>query len=233
MKKIIFAGCAITIFGVIATVSYAQTNHMVVKLDDQTEKLLTNSLQDTWFKKEAFGSTILGAALAIVGGFAATWLSDKIQTCHRKKEEAEYCKNLVRAIRCEIEALHQIYDSGMCKILNEMKADQILMVRLALTEDWFTVYNANAANIGRIDGKLSLQIVTVYMLIKKLIEQYRINNGYISELESVTRNPVLAERSNQIKQFMIYQITRIKEADKELKHAKSTLIEMFDEAGIK
>lgn len=233
VKRFIIAILSFLALGGGITILHAQANQVVLKLDDETKKILTNSLQDTWFKKETFTSTVLGGLLAIAGGFAATLYAYKLESNYKRQQEADFCKNLLRAIRCEVEALHQTYDTGIGKILNETKDGHPFLWRLGLTEDWFTVYSSNAANIGRLEGKVALQIITVYVLIKKLIEQYRINNVYLNELEASEREPQIVGRANRIKQNMISHLVRIKEADRELKDAKRKLTEMFDERGVK
>lgn len=228
MRRIIMAICIMAALGGVAS-AYAQTTQTTVTFDDETRKFLANLFHDTWFKKETIGSTVLGGLLAIAGGVAAATIAELLRATHKKRDEAEFCKNLLRAIRCEVDALHQIHNTGIGKAINEVKDGELFMMRLALTEDWFTVFSSNAANLGRLEGEVSLQIVTVYMLMKKLIEQYRINNKYLDELD-VNQN---MGRASQIQGNMISQVPRIKEADVQLKKAKLKLIELLDARGIK
>jgi hypothetical protein len=240
MKRVFIVILVATVFAGGAIFVQAQTNNTVLTLDDETRTFLRTALQDKWFKKENLVSTLLGGALAIAGGFAATWLAHSLQARHKRREEVEFSKNLLRAIRCELEALQGIYDAGIGKRLNELKEGQMFVFRLGLTQDWFTVFDSNAVHLGRIEGEVSRQIVTVYARLKQVIEEYRINNEYIKELAESTTESRLQPFSNlalmrkqQVEQLMLFQAKKIKEADQALKVDTSKLFAMLDQRGIK
>ena len=116
----------------------------------------------------------------------------------------------------------------------------MFVFRLGLTQDWFTVFDSNAVHLGRIEGEVSRQIVTVYARLKQVIEEYRINNEYIKELAESTTESRLQPFSNlalmrkqQVEQLMLFQAKKIKEADQALKVDTSKLFAMLDQRGIK
>jgi hypothetical protein len=41
-------------------VAFAQTNAIFIKLDSETKNILRESTEDSWFKREAFMSALLG-----------------------------------------------------------------------------------------------------------------------------------------------------------------------------
>jgi hypothetical protein len=187
-----------------------------------------------------FASTLLGGALAIAGGFAATFLAHNLQARRKRREALEFSKNLLRLLRCELEAVREIYDTGIGKLLNELPNGKLFMYRLALTEDWFSIFNTNAVHLGRIEAELSRQTIKVYALMKRLIEEYRINNVYIKEFDDATAESRLragdaqvAAKLQWIQDLIRVQTTRIKEADRALKTGTDELFTSLEQRGIK
>ena len=46
----------------------------------------------------------------------------------------------------------RLYEKGMGTIVNDTPIPKVLPATFALTEDWFTVFKANAGNLGRIEA---------------------------------------------------------------------------------
>lgn len=154
--------------------------------------------------------------------------------------EDSFKRNVLRAIRCELEVIHEIYDKGIGSRLANLKPDEVFMFRLGLTEDWFTVFTANAVHLGRLDGEISRQIVSIYLLMKKLVEEYRINNEYLTRLENVDlkmnlegKTVLFEETKKQILGFMKFETQQIKDVDKALKAAVANFLTNLDQLGIK
>ncbi len=103
----------------------------------------------------------------------------------RKDRETEFqelfAKNVLRAIRCELEALDELYYAGIGKDLANTADGKPLKVRFALTQDFYTVFNANAVNLGKVDSKIAKQAIKVYALVKGQVENLRINNILLDE----------------------------------------------------
>lgn len=239
MKGILIAMLASSLFAASVPLVQAQATTNFVTLDRETRTFLRTSLEDKWFKKENLASTLLGGALAIAGGFAATILAHTLQARRKRRTELEFSRNLLRLLRCELEALREIYDTGIGKLLNELPDGKLFMYRLALTEDWFSMFNTNAVHLGRIEGELSRQIIKVYALMKRLIEEYRINNGYIKEFDDATAESCFRPGDSQvagklkwIQELICAQTARIKEADRVLKTATDELFTSLDQRGI-
>src|SRR5439155_9212014 len=98
MKKLISAIALGIALASGITAGFAQTNTMSVRLDDETRKLLLNTTEDKWFKKDNFVSALLGGALAVAGGLVASWYSHRLQAGHKKQEDAEFRANVLSAI---------------------------------------------------------------------------------------------------------------------------------------
>jgi hypothetical protein len=213
---------------------------MRVQLDDETRNLLKEANSDKWFKKDALFSTLVGAAIAILGGLIATYWAHQLQAAHKKQQDREFADNVLRAIRFELEALMQVYDQGIGAHLNQVPEGQFLKWRLALSEDWFTVFNANAVHLGNIEGDLSRRIVVIHLMIKKVVEEFRINNKYLTELERLSEEALHKPGDGSIPgklQFLhgllVREVSQIKEPAKVLRAATEELFTLLDQRGIK
>jgi len=216
-----------------------QTKTNLLTFDDECRAYLKSALDDKWFKRSTFVSTLLGGALAIAGGFAATWLAHNLRARHERQEKSEFSKNLLRSIRCEVEVLREIYEAGIGKRLNEVEDGKPFLFWLGLTQDWFKVFDSNAVHLGRIEGEVSRQIVTVYARARQLIEEFRINNVYLKEFNEilihVQQHPLdgpNVAKKQQFERMMLFQANKIKEADKLLKSDTDRLFALLDQRAI-
>ena len=224
----------------VSSVSFGQTNTSVLRLDDDTRAILRDATADTWFKKDAFTSTVLGGLLAAVGGFAAVWLAHWLQQRHAKKEEKEFNSNVLRAIRRELEVMASIYDKGIGGELRKLSDEQVFETRLGLTENWFTVFSANAVHLGRLDADSSRRIVTLYALMKQMIEEFRINNDYL-QMQGEAKilataagdaEPEVLARRGQVHRWLVAQTAKLKALDKQLKAAADEFFGLLDKRRI-
>ena len=138
----------------------------------------------------------------------------------QREQEIGFQRNVLRAIRCELESLGTIYASDIGATVSRLVDGQILETRLALSQDWFTVFTANAAHLGRIDQpETSRHIVGVYALLKGLIEEFRINNDYLiqrAQVEFEIRQREgelhLKEKKKTVEGWLVGQAIRIKQS---------------------
>lgn len=231
----IAAGALVTQTGV----GFGQTNVSVLHLDDETRNILRDTTADTWFKKDAFTSTVLGGLLAVIGGFAAVWYAHRLQQQHAKQEEEEFKANVLRAIRRELEVMTSVYEQAIGAELRGLSDGQVFETRLALTQDWFTVFSANAVHLGRLDADSSHRIVSIYTRVKQLIEEFRINNDYLQmwgepEILATTGDAdhqVLA-RKGQVHRWLVGQAAKLKILDEQLKLAADEFFALLDKRGI-
>ena len=216
----------------------AQTNLLSVKLDATTQNLLREATKDKWLETWLF--TVLGGILAAGAGILQSWHSHRQATRQRNLDDKEFADNILRAIRRELESLQSIYNKGIGARLEQLPGGQFFPYRLGLTQEWFTVFNSNAIHLGRIEGETSRRIVAVYITMKWLIEEYRINNDYLSRLEQAEIESRLRPGDNLIsgrlpfiQQIMVSQAGRIRETDQRLKGAVVELFARLDQRGIK
>jgi hypothetical protein len=153
-----------------------------------------------------------------------------------KQADDEFTRNVLRAIRRELEALAAIYDKGMGARLTNTPIGQPLDARLAITQDWFTVFSANAVNLGKVDGAACKQIVLVYALLKGLIEEYRINNELLAKIDEAVAVhssgfPVRVSVA-VLKAWNVTQTGVIRTVDAALKSEVQKLFSLLDERGV-
>jgi hypothetical protein len=160
------------------TVSFP--NSMLVNLDEPTHRALQDATADKWFKKELFFSSFLGAAVAVLAGF----ILHKIEVCQRRREDKEFVRNVLKSIEAELDSLSEIFNQGIGGKL-KAKTGRMFLVRLALSQDYFTVFGANAVHLGKINPETAKAIISLYQTLKALIEAFRINNEYIQMHDAI------------------------------------------------
>lgn len=234
--KISFLAWVLVVWFCCMSLSHAQTNAVKVTLDEQSYDLLKAATEDSWFRKDVLGSTVLGAVLAIVSGVAANYFSHRWDAKKAQIEENEFRLNLLRAIRCELEVAGNLFDNGIGKHIQQLKENEILFAKLFLSQDWFVVFNTNAAHFGKLNGDISRRIITVYAMMKELIEYLRINNEYLDRRDDLQRNSSdLTTRMQQgnLDRWMIDHAKRIKSVTAQLKAETEVVYDILDKQGIK
>lgn len=168
---------------------------------------------------------------------------EEIVESRRKDRETqsrnEFERNVLSAIRRELEALSQIYDNGIGAEFAKVADGQIFEMRLGLTQDWFTVFNANAVHLGRIDREISKRVVMIYVLLKSLIEEYRINNDYVTDWEQITigrrqnsTDQFLVQRQHQRHEWMVLQVKKIRTVETKMRAQVKELYELLDKRDV-
>jgi hypothetical protein len=137
-----------------------------------------------------------------------------------------------------LEGAGAVYKNGIGAFLKELPENQPFLIRLGLTQDWFVVFNANAGNLGRMPSELGTKIVTVYILMKKLIEEFHVNNEYLERLCEIEFKVREREGEMHLKEShavvlirLVEQAIRVKLAECELNIAVEHLFKLFDECG--
>src|SRR5262249_17745443 len=117
---------------------------------------------------------------------------------------------------------------------------QVFETHLGLTEDWFTVFSANAVHLGRLEAESSRRIVTIYMLLKQMIEEFRINNDCLhmrneNEISATTggKGSEVIARRKQVHEWLAVQAIKLRALDKQLKVAADEFFALLDKRGIR
>src|ERR1019366_7440856 len=83
----------------------------------ETKNLLREATADSWFKKDAFTSALLGGLTAV----AAAWFAYRWQRCKEQEADDEFNMRVLKAIEIELRTLAEIYDSGAAGKIKDLK----------------------------------------------------------------------------------------------------------------
>jgi hypothetical protein len=78
----------------IGKTAFAQTNAVLVKLDDETKNIFRDATTDTWFKKDSFTRGLVGGLAAVVAVFVA----DSLQRKKERQADDEFDQRVPNAI---------------------------------------------------------------------------------------------------------------------------------------
>ncbi len=142
---------------------------------------------------------IVAASGAIVGGLfvlAGMFLEHLFIKRDSERKEREHLVGLLQALHDEIETLWETYMESVGSQVENLSVEQGFHFYWPLSQDYFTVYSANAFFISKIkDPELRKKIVTTYTKARGLIDTFRMNNDllqkfeYSEEIARVTMNP--------------------------------------------
>ena len=124
------------------------------------------------------------------------------------------------------------------------------------SEDFYTVYRANAVHLGKLEPRIAKQIVKVYVLVKAHVENLRINNRMLDESDDLHEKRMnvfpaaispnaseslagraqaggFAVRRERIQNLLVEHARFLKKHQPELKREYSLLCGLLDSAEIK
>jgi hypothetical protein len=148
----------------IGKTAFAQTNAILVKLDDETKNIFRDATADTWFKKDSFTSALLGGLLGGLAAVVAVFVADSLQRKKERQADNDFDQRVLNAIQIELKTLMEIYDSGTRAKIKDLKDGELFPFWLHFSQKHFVVFESNASHIGKIDPELAGQIIKVYEL---------------------------------------------------------------------
>jgi len=130
-------------------------------------------------------SAALGGLIA--GGFSlfAIKLNHSYDLDLQREQEEKEVINLLKALHTELTTLWSRYQRRIGKKLDELKSGELFDMPVSMTQDYFTVYNANASLVGKIeDNNLRELIVKHNIEAKSLIDNFLMHNNTIQEFRN-------------------------------------------------
>ena len=134
---------------------------------------------------------IISAAIGglIAGGFSL--IAIKLNHSHdvelKRNQEEKDVINLLKALHTELTTVWSRYQKRIGKAMDELKPGELFNTHVSMTQDYFTVYNANASLVGKIeDNNLRELIVEGNIEAKGLIDNFLIHNNTLQELRNWT-----------------------------------------------
>lgn len=123
---------------------------------------------------------ISGLIGAVVGGLFtlyATRTELRANEKTRARAEAADVRSLLDSLRVELDTLWTFHQLRIGDAVEKLAPGQPLLYYYPLSQDYFTIYNSNAASIGRLDDDvLRRAIVTTYNKCKKVVDGFIYNN---------------------------------------------------------
>lgn len=123
---------------------------------------------------------VAGMLGALVGGIFTLIATNKAIREERAKEirrEEKEVQNMLDAIGVELGTLWGFHMRRVGAMVENLPEGAALEFYYPLTQDYFTVYNTNAAKIGQVkDAVLREAVVVTYNKCKKVVDGFKYNN---------------------------------------------------------
>ncbi len=177
---------------------------------------------------------------AVIGGgitgyytLKATDKAIRDQNAKELRRDEKEIDNLLDALGVELHALWGFHMRRIGERIEHLPDGQPLEFYYPLTQDYFTIYNSNAAMIGRIkDAALREAVVVCYNKCKKVVDGFKYNNELVREyrdLHDASSAPSIAARTNAKLKELIDYARVIKEDHFELKGYVEKLLGLLEQ----
>ncbi len=124
-----------------------------------------------------FLSGLIGA---VVGGLFTLYATNKALRADAVKEdrqEEKEIQNLLDSLAVELGTLWEFHMRRIGAMIENLKPGDAVEFFYPLTQDYFTLYDSNAHNIGKLrDATLRAGIVKTYNKGKKIVDGFKYNN---------------------------------------------------------
>lgn len=178
---------------------------------------------------------VIGSALTLV----ATMVSHRLQQKAISDAESKHLLGLLQGIHDEIETLWEGYSDSAGVQLEALQVNQPLLMYWPITQDYFTIYNANAFSIGKVaDHDLRKLIISTYSKSRGLIDTFRMNNELVQKYEYAyflfqqTQDPIHQSNMNMHFQALANYSVQLKKRHVELKQMVSELLRNLRKEGV-
>lgn len=128
-------------------------------------------------KFSGVASSLAGGIVTGLFSILATRAAIRRENEKERAREDKEIGNLLGALGVELSALWSFHMKRIGAMVEALPEGKALEFYYPLTQDYFTVYNATAAMIGRVqDKELREAIVTCYNKCKKVVDGFTYNN---------------------------------------------------------
>ena len=169
------------------------------------------------FNLESFLSAGLGAFIGSALTLVGVYWSHRLEVQRQEKKEADQLIGLLQSFHDEIETIWESYHGNAGAQIEALEDGHPFLMYWPITQDYFTVYNANAFFIGRIkDHDLRKAIIATYTKARGLIDTFRMNNDFVQKYEYAyilfqeTQNPVHQASVNNYLQILTQYAPKFK-----------------------
>lgn len=153
-------------------------------------------LKNTWLG--SFISAIVGGLIAGTASLLATRQAHRNNLELQSKNNSIVIKRIIQAIHDEITTIWELYEKKVGPEIEKLNEGEPLLLYFPIGQEYFTIYNANAAYIGSIENHdLRKAIVMTYTKAKNIIDNLKMNDELLSKYEHLN----LLFRTTNIPQY--------------------------------
>ncbi len=128
-------------------------------------------------------SAVVGGLIAGACVLTAVIIQHNNELALAARKEEALIRGFIYSAITEIQVLWEAYQIGAGKKLEVLEKGKPFLQLYPITQDYFSVYGANAFLVGRIpDPKLRKAIVETYTRARWLIDSYQRNNDMVQRL---------------------------------------------------
>ena len=182
---------------------------------------------------------VIGGVLTGVFSILAVNKTEKHNRDARSENDAKVLKGLLQALHDELDSIYERYQETMGAHIEALADGTPLLMYYPVINDFFTVYNANAFLIGRIENNdLRKSLVRTYVLAKGLVDSFRMNNELVSKFEhwhalaAETNSPLHQQNAQSHYNALVVYAKQIKKSHTEVKKSVGELMRMLHKQGV-
>ena len=114
---------------------------------------------------------MLGGALTLVGAVATQWFSRHFESRKARRAVAAAFAGEIGAICAIVRRLEFLENARLFQ--QAIRQGEVLRISISTTQDYLTIFKANASAIGALPPLLALDTVRFYTQIKSMLEDVR------------------------------------------------------------
>jgi hypothetical protein len=172
-------------------------------------------------------STLMGALLT----FSAILFTQALESRKQRRTHAKSIHALLQGLHDEIAGLLELARTGATRPIEEITDGKPYEGLFTASQDYFTVYHANAEMVMQIDDAcLRRKIILTYMRAKVLLDTVCMNRLYLERyhyLQSTflkTKDPSIQKEAEEYHRTLIHTAAQLKRVDADFKSAGSDLL---------
>ena len=175
-------------------------------------------------------STLVGALLT----FSAILFTQALEIRKQRRAHAKSIRALLQGLHDEIAGLLELARTGAARPIEAITEGKPYEGLFTASQDYFTVYHANAALVMQIDDAcLRRNIIQTYMRAKVLLDTVCMNRLYLERyhyLQSTflkTKDASVQKEAEEYHRTLVHTAAQLKRVDADFKSSGSDLLSML------
>jgi hypothetical protein len=186
--------------------------------------MVLTSLDMNW---QTLMSTLVGALLT----FSAILFTQALEIRKQRRAHAKLVDALLQGLHDEVTGLLELARTGAARPIEAITEGKTYEGLFTASQDYFTVYHANAAWVMQIDdASLRREVIQTYMRAKVLLDTVCMNRLYLERyhyLQSTflkTKDASVQKEAEEYHLTLVYTAAQLKRVDAAFKSAGSDLL---------